>query len=99
LFGLQDGFTRAAMLMLVSRSLTLLESWPPYGVVAVTGLALAQNAFEAVPLRACLAAITAFEPVVALEAAGLIALIVGVVMLARSPMMALQQPPRQLAGV
>jgi hypothetical protein len=41
LFGLQDGFIRAAMLVLVSGSLTSLESWPPYGVVAVTGLALA----------------------------------------------------------
>ncbi|HKS52372.1 MAG TPA: hypothetical protein VJS67_10935 [Pseudonocardiaceae bacterium] len=99
MFGLQDGFVRAAMLVLVSGSLTLLESWPPYGVMAVTGLALAQNAFEAAPLRACLPAVTVFEHVVALEAAGLIALIIGVVMLTRSPLPALQQPPRQLAGV
>jgi hypothetical protein len=123
LFGLQDGFTRAAMLVLSTGVLPLLESWLPYGViaVAVTGLLLAQSAFEAAPLRASLPAITAAEPVVgiaygigvfgervrtapgwlALEATGLLAMIVGVVLLTRSPMLAppQQPPPRQYARV
>jgi hypothetical protein len=123
LFGLQDGFTRAAMLVLGDGPLKLLESWLPYGViaVAVTGLLLAQSAFEVAPLRASLPAITAAEPVVgiaygisvfgervrtapvwlALEAAGLIAMVAGIVVLTRSPMLAPQQqpPPRQYARV
>ncbi len=120
LFGLQDGFTRAAMLVLGDGPLKLMESWLPYGVaaVAVTGLLLAQSAFEIAPLRASLPAITAAEPMVgiaygisvfgervrtgpvglALEAAGLIAMIAGIVVLTRSPMLAPQQPPpRQYA--
>jgi hypothetical protein len=122
LFGLQDGFTRAAMLVLGDGPLKLLESWLPYGVVAVavTGLLLAQSAFEVAPLRASLPAITAAEPVVgiaygisvfgervrtapvwlALEATGLIALVAGIVVLTRSPILAPQQPPpRQYARV
>ena len=122
LFGLQDGFTRAAMLVLGDGPLKLLESWLPYGVVAVavTGLLLAQSAFEVAPLRASLPAITAAEPMVgiaygisvfgervrtgpvwlALEAAGLIAMVAGIVVLTRSPMLAPQQPPpRQYARV
>jgi hypothetical protein len=122
LFGLQDGFTRAAMLVLGDGPLKLLGSWLPYGVVAVavTGLLLAQSAFEVAPLRASLPAITAAEPVVgiaygisvfgervrtgpvwlALEAAGLIAMVAGIVVLTRSPMLAPQQPPpRQYARV
>lgn len=115
LFGMQDGFTRAAMLVLDSGLVPLLESWLPYAVVAVavTGLLLAQSAFEAAPLRASLPAITAAEPLVgiaygisvfgervrtapvwlAMEAVGLIAMIAGVIMLTRSPMLA-PQPPR-----
>jgi drug/metabolite transporter (DMT)-like permease len=122
LFGLQDGFTRAAMLVLGDGPLKLLGSWLPYGVVAVavTGLLLAQSAFEVAPLRASLPAITAAEPVVgiaygisvfgervrtapvwlSLEAAGLIAMVAGIVVLTRSPMLAPQQsPPRQYARV
>ena len=66
LFGLQDGFTRAAMLVLDGGLVPLLESWLPYTVlaVAVSGLLLAQSAFGAAPLRASLPAITATEPVV-----------------------------------
>jgi hypothetical protein len=122
LFGLQDGFTRAAMLVLDGGLVPLLESWLPYAVlaVAVSGLLLAQSAFEAAPLRASLPAITATEPVVgiaygisvfgermrtvpvwlALEVAGLIAMIAGVVVLTRSPMLAPQAPPpRQYSRV
>jgi hypothetical protein len=66
LFGMQDGFTRAAMLLLDGGPVRLLESWLPYAVlaVAVIGLLLAQSAFEAAPLRASLPAITAAEPLV-----------------------------------
>lgn len=118
LFGMQDGFTRRAMLVLAGGPLGLLESWLPYAVlaVAVVGLLLAQSAFEAAPLRASLPAITAAEPLVgiaygisvfgervrtapvwlALEAAGLIAMIVGVVLLTRSPMLAPHRPDQHL---
>lgn len=121
LFGLQDGFTRAAMLILSSGLVPLLESWLPYAVlvVAVTGLLLAQSAFEAAPLRASLPAITAAEPLagiaygisvfaegvrtapvwLALEVAGLIAMIAGVVVLTRSPMLTPQPPPRHYSRV
>lgn len=123
LFGLQDGFTRAAMLVLGDGPLKLLESWLPFGVlvVAVTGLLLAQSAFEVAPIRASLPAITAAEPVVgiaygisvfgervrtapvwlALEVTGLIAMVAGIVMLTRSPVLAPQQqpPPRQYSRV
>ncbi|MGH3538436.1 MAG: DMT family transporter [Pseudonocardiaceae bacterium] len=66
LFGVQDGFTRAAMLALDGGLGRLLESWLPYALlaVAVLGLLLAQSAFEAAPLRASLPAITAAEPLV-----------------------------------
>lgn len=110
LFGLQDGFTRGAILVLGGGVVRLLASWLPYAVVvvAVLGLLLAQSAFEAAPLRTSLPAITAAEPLtgiaygisvfaervriapvwLVLEATGLIAMITGVVLLARSPMLA-----------
>ncbi|MBV9728056.1 MAG: DMT family transporter [Pseudonocardiales bacterium] len=118
LFGMQDGFTRGAMLALDGGPLRLLESWLPYAVLAaaVVGLLLAQSAFEAAPLRVSLPAITAAEPLVGiaygisvfgervrtapvwltLEAAGLIAMIVGVVLLTRSPLLAPHRPGQHL---
>lgn len=118
LFGMQDGLTRGAMLVLDGGPVRLLESWLPYTVLAaaVIGLLLAQSAFEAAVLRASLPAITAAEPLVgiaygisvfgervrtapvwlALEAAGLTAMIAGVVLLTRSPMLAPRRPRRHL---
>jgi drug/metabolite transporter (DMT)-like permease len=118
LFGMQDGFTRGAMLVLGDGLVRLLESWLPYAVlaVAVIGLLLAQSAFEAAALRASLPAITAAEPLVgiaygisvfgekvrtapvwlALETAGLTAMIAGMVLLTRSPMLAPHRPRRHL---
>jgi drug/metabolite transporter (DMT)-like permease len=107
LFGLQDGFTRRAMILLDKGVLHLLVAWQTYAVltVAVIGILLAQSAFEAAPLRASLPAMTVAEPLcgmafgvgafgevvrvapvwLGLESGGLLAMVTGVIMLARSP--------------
>jgi drug/metabolite transporter (DMT)-like permease len=107
LFGLQDGFTRRAMILLDRGVLHLVVAWQTYAVltVAVVGILLAQSAFEAAPLRASLPAMTVAEPLcgmafgvgafgevvrvapvwLGLESGGLLAMVTGVIMLARSP--------------
>lgn len=107
LFGLQDGFTRRAMLLLDGGVLRLLTTWQTYIVIAmaVCGILLAQSAFEAAPLKASLPAITVAEPLsgmafgvgvfgevvrhapiwLGVESAGLLAMVIGAVLLARSP--------------
>jgi drug/metabolite transporter (DMT)-like permease len=109
-YGLQDGFTRSALLELDDGVATALRTWQPYAVIAaaIIGLVLAQSAFETAPLSASLPAITVAEPVsgivlgvtvfgehisfkplpLAFEAAGLIAMAVGVLMVAGSPLLA-----------
>jgi drug/metabolite transporter (DMT)-like permease len=107
LFGLQDGFTRRAMIQLDKGVLHLVVAWQTYAVltVAVVGILLAQSAFEAAPLRASLPAMTVAEPLcgmafgvgafgevvrvapvwLGLESGGLTAMVIGVILLARSP--------------
>lgn len=107
LYGLQDGFTRRAMLALDGGVARLVVSWSTYLVivVALVGLLLAQSAFGAAPLRASLPAMTVAEPLsgivlgvgvfgevvrlaplwLGLESAGLLAMLIGIVLLARSP--------------
>lgn len=112
LFGMQDALTRQTIFMLsTGHIIGLLTSWPGYCLILVglTGLWLAQSAFNAAPLHASLPAITAGEPVVgivlgiavfgdpvpvspdmiALQVAGLAALVVGVIMVARAPALSL----------
>ena len=66
-FGIQDALTRRTVQALDGphQLAALLTTWPPYCVmaVAVAGLWLMQNAFNAAPLHASLPAITAAEPV------------------------------------
>lgn len=64
LYGLQDGFTRRAMLRLDDGVLRLALSWWTYAViaVAVVSLLLAQSAFGAAPLSASLPVLTVAEP-------------------------------------
>lgn len=66
LYGLQDGLTRRGMVLLGHGPAGLLRDWSPYAIVAVAvvGLVLAQNAFEAAPLRLSLPVITVTEPAV-----------------------------------
>lgn len=108
LFGVQDALTRQTIFTLsTGHIIALLTSWPGYCLilVGVTGLWLAQSAFNSAPLHASLPAITAGEPVIgivlgivvfgdpvpvspdmiALQVAGLAALVSGVVMVARAP--------------
>ncbi len=65
LYGLQDGLTQRILLLLRHGWLHLIISWEPYALVAVavTGLVLAQSAFEAAPLPASLPALTIAEPI------------------------------------
>lgn len=66
LYGVQDGLTRRGVLLLNGGPVGLLTDWSPYVVVAVAvlSLVLAQNAFEAAPLRVSLPLITVTEPAV-----------------------------------
>lgn len=66
LFGVQDGLTRRAVLLLNHGPAALLRDWSPYTIVlvAVVSLLLAQSAFEAAPLRLSLPLITVAEPAV-----------------------------------
>jgi drug/metabolite transporter (DMT)-like permease len=66
LYGLQDGLTRRGMLLLGHGPTRLLADWSPYAIVAVAlvGLVLAQNAFEAAPLRVSLPLMTVTEPTI-----------------------------------
>jgi drug/metabolite transporter (DMT)-like permease len=65
LWGVQDVLTRGSLVALGRGWAGLLGNWEPYGVVvvAITGLLLAQSAFDAAPLRISLPAATAAEPV------------------------------------
>lgn len=108
LFGLQDGLTQRILLLFDHGWLHVVFSWEPYALVAVavTGLVLAQSAFEAAPLTASLPALTIAEPVCGIglgaglfgehirlgglflgfEVAAIVLMVVGVVMVARSPL-------------
>jgi drug/metabolite transporter (DMT)-like permease len=114
LYGVQDVLTRATLLVLHRGWGELLTSWEPYAVVAVaiTGLLLAQSAFDAAPLRISLPAATAAEPVTGIilgvaifyerlrmspgaltaEILGLLVMVVGIVVLGRSPFLGKRQP-------
>lgn len=106
LYGLQDGLTQRILLLLRHGWFHLVISWEPYALVAVTGLVLAQSAFEAAPLTASLPALTIAEPICGIglgaglfgehirlgglflgfEGAAIVLMVVGVVMVARSPL-------------
>lgn len=64
LAGLQDGFTRTAVLRLEEAPGALVRLWQAYAVVgiALVVILLAQSAFEAGPLRRSLPALVAGEP-------------------------------------
>lgn len=107
LYGVQDGLTRRALLLLKSGWSSMVLSWQPYLLlaVAVIGLTLAQSAFKIGALRLTLPAIAAAEPVTGIvfgigvfgehvrtglaalagEAFGLVAIVVGVFLVASSP--------------
>lgn len=65
LYGLQDGLTQRTLLLFHQGIGHVLVSWQPYCLIAVaiTGLLLAQSAFETAPLPASLPAITIAEPI------------------------------------
>lgn len=65
LYGLQDGLTQRILLLFRHGWFHVVISWEPYALVAVavTGLVLAQSAFEAAPLAASLPALTIAEPI------------------------------------
>lgn len=108
LYGLQDALTQRTLLLFHRGWGVLLTAWQPYSLVAVaiTGLMLAQSAFEAAPLAASLPALTIAEPIcgiglgaglfaqelrlsgqaLGLELAGILAMLVGVYLVARSPL-------------
>jgi drug/metabolite transporter (DMT)-like permease len=118
-FGIQDAVTRRTVEALTGPQhvAALLTSWPPYVMVAVAvaGLWLMQNAFNAAPLHASLPAMTAAEPVagivlgivafrekvpvapgmIAVQVAGLVALIAGVVVVAQAPALSSLSPHHQ----
>lgn len=62
-FGLQDGLTQRVLQ--VPFGIHFLTSWVPYALLAVgiTGLLIAQSAYQAAPLKASLPAINIAEPV------------------------------------
>lgn len=108
LYGLQDALTQRTLLLFHQGWGAVLTTWQPYSLVAVaiTGLVLAQSAFEAAPLAASLPALTIAEPIcgiglgaglfaqelrlsgqaLGLELAGILAMLVGVYLVARSPL-------------
>lgn len=110
IFGISDALTRQTVETLDSHSaLALLTGWPLYALAmaSLAGFWLMESAFNAAPLHASLAAITAAEPVagmvlgmvvfgdvihispgmLALQAAGLAALVLGVILVARAPVL------------
>lgn len=108
LYGLQDALTQRTLFVLHDGLVAVLTTWQPYSLIAVaiTGLVLAQSAFEAAPLAASLPALTIAEPIcgiglgaglfsqdlrlsglaLVLEVLGILAMLVGVYLVARSPL-------------
>lgn len=65
LYGLQDALTERSAAELHNGLSSMLISWPVFALllVAVSGLFLAQSAFEAAPLAASLPLVTGLEPI------------------------------------
>ncbi len=107
-YGIQDALTRQTLEALASGGISgMAQTWAPYALVGAgaIGIWLMQSAFSAGPLRVCLPAISAGEPLVGIllgiivfgdriqiaplqlgmKAGGLLALVVGVVLVARAP--------------
>ncbi|MDA8285277.1 MAG: DMT family transporter [Actinomycetota bacterium] len=72
LYGLQDALTQRTLQL--GFTLTMLETWQPYLLVAVVGLLLAQSAYQTAPLSASQPAMAIAEPITGIAlGAGLLA--------------------------
>lgn len=118
-FGIADGLTRRTVeIMDVHPVIAVLTDWPLYCLVvaSLAGFWLMESSFNAAPLHASLAAITAAEPVagillgivvfgdvvhlspgmLALQPAGIVALVAGVILVARAPVLSRLGRPAML---